>query len=38
MPKADSSTGFEALKGTALFLPFKLGPLNLEDRIVSYST
>jgi 2,4-dienoyl-CoA reductase-like NADH-dependent reductase (Old Yellow Enzyme family) len=34
MPKADSPTGFKPLKETALFTPFKLGPLNLEHRIV----
>jgi len=34
MPKADSPTGFEPLKETALFSPFKLGPLDLEHRIV----
>ncbi|KAI4707499.1 hypothetical protein J4E89_007603 [Alternaria sp. Ai002NY15] len=34
MPKADSPTGFKPLKETALFSPFKLGPLDLEHRIV----
>jgi hypothetical protein len=34
MPKADSPTGFKPLKDTALFSPFKLGPLSLEHRIV----
>ncbi|KAF2682323.1 FMN-linked oxidoreductase [Lentithecium fluviatile CBS 122367] len=34
MPKADTPPGFKPLKGTALFTPFKLGPLNLEHRIV----
>jgi hypothetical protein len=34
MPKANSPTGFQPLKETALFSPFKLGPLNLEHRIV----
>jgi hypothetical protein len=34
MPKADTPPGFKPLKDTALFTPFKLGPLNLEHRIV----
>jgi 2,4-dienoyl-CoA reductase-like NADH-dependent reductase (Old Yellow Enzyme family) len=34
MPKANSPTGFQPLKETALFSPFKLGPLHLEHRIV----
>lgn len=34
MPKADSPTGFKALKDTALFTPSKLGAVNLEHRIV----
>jgi len=34
MPKADSPTGFKPLNETALFSPFKLGPLDLEHRIV----
>lgn len=34
MPKADSPTGFKPLQDTALFTPFKLGPLQLEHRIV----
>jgi 2,4-dienoyl-CoA reductase-like NADH-dependent reductase (Old Yellow Enzyme family) len=34
MPKADSPTGFKQLQDTALFTPFKLGPLELEHRIV----
>jgi hypothetical protein len=34
MPKADTPPGFKPLKDTALFSPFKLGPLNLEHRIV----
>ena len=34
MPKADTPPGFKPLKDTALFKPFKLGPLNLEHRIV----
>ncbi|KAF2109393.1 hypothetical protein BDV96DRAFT_235186 [Lophiotrema nucula] len=34
MPKADSPTGFKALKDTALFKPLKLGKLSLEHRIV----
>jgi 2,4-dienoyl-CoA reductase-like NADH-dependent reductase (Old Yellow Enzyme family) len=34
MPKADTPPGFAPLKDTALFTPFKLGPLNLEHRIV----
>lgn len=34
MPKADSPTGFKALKDTAIFTPLKLGHLNLEHRIV----
>lgn len=34
MPKADTPPGFKPLKETPLFSPFKLGPLNLEHRIV----
>jgi hypothetical protein len=34
MPKADSPTGFKQLQDTALFKPFKLGPVQLEHRIV----
>ncbi|KAK7180788.1 hypothetical protein DPSP01_009254 [Paraphaeosphaeria sporulosa] len=34
MPKADTPPGFRPLKDTSLFTPFKLGPLNLEHRIV----
>ncbi|KAF3046350.1 hypothetical protein E8E12_003789 [Didymella heteroderae] len=34
MPKADSPTGFKQLHDTALFTPFKLGPIQLEHRIV----
>jgi 2,4-dienoyl-CoA reductase-like NADH-dependent reductase (Old Yellow Enzyme family) len=34
MPKADSPSGFKPLKDTALFTPFKMGPLNLEHRVV----
>jgi hypothetical protein len=34
MPKADSPTGFKQLKDTSLFTPFKLGPIQLEHRIV----
>ena len=34
MPKADSPSGFSPLKDTALFTPFKLGPIALEHRIV----
>lgn len=34
MPKADSPTGFKQLQDTTLFTPFKLGPLQLEHRIV----
>lgn len=34
MPKADSPTGFKQLQDTALFTPFRLGPIQLEHRIV----
>lgn len=34
MPKADSPSGFKALKETGLFSALKLGHLNLEHRIV----
>lgn len=34
MPKADSPTGFKQLRDTALFTSLKLGPLQLEHRIV----
>ncbi|KAH4110348.1 hypothetical protein HBH70_121970 [Parastagonospora nodorum] len=34
MPKADSPSGFQPLKETALFSPFKLGAVNLEHRVV----
>jgi hypothetical protein len=34
MPKADTPPGFKPLKDTALFSPFKLGPIALEHRIV----
>lgn len=34
MPKADSPTGFKLLQDSALFTAFKLGPLQLEHRIV----
>lgn len=34
MPKADTPTGFKALKETALFTPFKLGSFELHHRVV----
>ncbi|KAF1996297.1 FMN-linked oxidoreductase [Amniculicola lignicola CBS 123094] len=34
MPKADSPTGFKALKDTALFKPVQIGALSLEHRVV----
>jgi 2,4-dienoyl-CoA reductase-like NADH-dependent reductase (Old Yellow Enzyme family) len=34
MPKADTPPGFRPLTETSLFTPFKLGPLNLEHRVV----
>jgi 2,4-dienoyl-CoA reductase-like NADH-dependent reductase (Old Yellow Enzyme family) len=34
MPKADTPPGFKPLKDTSLFTPFKLGPLNLDHRVV----
>jgi len=34
MPKANSPSGIQPLKETALFSPFKLGAVDLEHRVV----